>query len=51
MLIITETKKLFMYKIVLSDHRGYRGNRGPTHFAKTRLSVHYVAYKLYGDMI
>ena len=34
MIIITETNKLFMYKIILSDDRGYRGS---THFAKTRM--------------
>ena len=26
-----------MHKIILSDGRGYRGNRGPTHFVKTRM--------------
>ena len=36
MIIITETNKLFIYKIILSDDRG---NSGPTHFAKTRLKL------------
>ena len=36
MIIITETNKLFMYKIILLDNLGYQGNGGPTPFAKTR---------------
>ena len=40
MIITRETNKLFMYKIIISDDRGYRGNRGPTHFQKTRISRH-----------
>ena len=30
-----------MYKIIISDDRGYRSNRGPTHFVKTRLLLEF----------
>ena len=31
-----------MHKIIISDECGHRGYRGPTHFAKTRLTAKYV---------
>ena len=31
------TNKLFKDKIIIGDHRGYRGCLGPTNMAKTRL--------------
>ena len=35
--IFMKTNKLCMYKIIISDDRGYHGYCGPTHFGKTRL--------------
>ena len=34
-IIFMNANKLFMYKIIISDDRGYRG---PTNFEKTRFS-------------
>ena len=32
-----------MYKMIISDDRIYRGYRGPTHFAKSRMAGHCLA--------
>ena len=38
-IFFASSNKLFAFKIIILDDRGYHGNRSPTHFAKTRMNL------------